>query len=211
VFFYLLDSLLQERKDRSILFWKSLPVSDTEVVISKAATGLLLTPLFVLVVSALTQILVGTVLWLRFHGTPIGQQFAPWDIGLWLQVQVAFLALVPAVVVWYLPIAAYLMLVSVWARKNAFLWAVLPVAAIQLVEALILHSHHFAEFVGRRFAGVFMVMDLPKGEEIAESPLATFLLHVGKVFTNYETWVGALAAIAIFVVVIRIRRFRDDS
>ena len=54
VFFYLLDSLLAERKDRSILFWKSLPVSDTEVVLSKLATALVVAPVFVLLVSSVT-------------------------------------------------------------------------------------------------------------------------------------------------------------
>jgi ABC-2 type transport system permease protein len=211
VFFYLLDSLLQERKDRSILFWKSLPVSDSQVVVSKAATALLVTPLFVLAVSAVTQILVGSILWLRFHDSAIGGLVTAFDPGLWLQVQAAFLVLVPAVVVWYLPIAAYLMLVSVWARKNAFLWAVLPPVAIQLVEGLVLHSHHFGDFLGRRFAGVFMVMDLPRGEVDDGAPLAMFVQHVAKVFVHYETWLGVLAAVAIFAAVIRIRRYRDDS
>ena len=57
LFFYLLDSLLAERKDRSILFWKSLPVSDTEVVLSKLLTAAVVVPLFVLVVSAVLQVL----------------------------------------------------------------------------------------------------------------------------------------------------------
>ena len=57
LFFYLLDSLLAERKDRSILFWKSLPVSDTEVVLSKLLTAAVVVPLFVLVVSSVLQVL----------------------------------------------------------------------------------------------------------------------------------------------------------
>ena len=56
VFFYLLDALLAERKDRSILFWKSLPISDTQVVLSKLLTAMVLAPLFVLLVSALMQV-----------------------------------------------------------------------------------------------------------------------------------------------------------
>jgi len=211
VFFYLLDSLLQERKDRSILFWKSLPISDSEVVLSKTLTALVLAPLIVLAVSALTQILFGSIMWLRFHGTVVGAWVTAWNPLMWLKVQVGSLALVLAVVVWYLPLAGYLLLVSVWARKNAFLWAVLPPAAVLLIEALILQSHNFGDFLGRRFAGVFMLMDFPKDEGPEGPALSEFLGHVGRVFTHYETWLGVLVAIAFVVAVIRVRRYRDDS
>src|SRR5215510_265877 len=108
VFFYLLDSLLAERKDRSILFWKSLPVSDAEVVTSKALTGLVVTPMYVLLLSAVTQIVVGIVAWLRLGHTDIGPMVTAFDFSVWGQVQLAFWTLAPAVILWYLPLAAYL-------------------------------------------------------------------------------------------------------
>jgi ABC-2 type transport system permease protein len=212
VFFYLLDALLAERKDRSILFWKSLPVSDTEVVASKALTGLVVTPAYVLLLSAVTQLVVGLVVWLRFGSSPLGSMIIPVDFGVWAQVQVAFWAFAPAVILWYLPLAAYLLLVSVWARRNAFLWAVLPPVAILLIEGLLLQSHRFASFLLYRFSGVFKLLDLDSLREGGGvSPLAEFLRHVAGVFTNYQTWVGVLVAIAFLVAVIRIRRYRDDS
>jgi ABC-2 type transport system permease protein len=212
VFFYLLDSLLAERKDRSILFWKSLPISDTEVVASKLLTALVAAPIFVLLVSAVTQVLFALVWSLRFGGTTMGQVLMPWDGGIWLQVQAGFLALVPAVVIWYLPLAGYLLLVSVWARKNAFLWALLPPVAILMVEGLLLHSGRFAEFLGDRFVGVFRLMDFDRAHDLAtEEALSVFVGHVGRVFASYETWLGVLVAAAMFVAVVRIRRFRDDN
>jgi ABC-2 type transport system permease protein len=211
VFFYLLDCLLSERKDRSILFWKSLPVSDSEVVLSKAATALVVAPLIVLAISAVTQILFGAILWLRFHGTALGGWLTVWNPVLWLKVQVGSLALVPAVVVWYLPLAGYLLLVSVWARRNAFLWAVLPPVAVLLIEGIILQSHNFADFLGRRFAGVIMVMRFPERDGDTLPTLGDFLGHVSRVFTHYETWLGVLAAAVFAVAVVRIRRYRDDS
>jgi len=211
VFFYLLDCLLSERKDRSILFWKSLPISDTEVVLSKALTALVLAPLIVLAVSAATQILFGAILWLRFHNSALGGWVTVWNPLVWLKVQVGSLVLVPAVVVWYLPLAGYLLLVSVWARRNAFLWAVLPPVAVLLIEAMILQSHNFADFLGRRFAGAFMVMKFPEGEDQDLPALGEFLGHVARVFTHPETWMGVLVAIGFIVAVIRIRRYRDDS
>lgn len=207
VFFYLLDSLLTERKDRSILFWKSLPISDTEVVTSKAMTALVAAPLYVLVVSAVTQLLFTLVLWARLSGSPL-VQFVDLEAGIWLQLQAAFLVVIPAIVLWYLPIAAYLMLVSVWARKNAFLWAILPPVALLLVEGLITNTHYVGDFLGRRLIGVLAIMDVPEGEG---PTLGVLLSHVSRVFTHYETWLGVLAAVGLFVACIRIRRYRDDS
>ena len=210
VFFYLLDSLLAERKDRSILFWKSLPISDAEVVSSKVITALVLAPAYVLVVSAFTQLAFAAIWWLRGEQGLPGELLMPWDGNVWMQVQAGFLVLVPAVILWYLPLAGYLMLVSVWARKNAFLWAVLPPVGILLIEGLLMHSNHFGEFLGRRFIGAFEVMDM-HGPEIGGDTLGVFVQHVARVFSHYETWLGVLVAAIFIVAVIRIRRYRDDS
>jgi ABC-2 type transport system permease protein len=211
VFFYLLDSLLSERKDRSILFWKSMPISDSQVVSSKVITALVLAPIFVLLVSALTQLAFGLIWSLRDTSFP-ADMLIPWNGSAWLQVQAGFAALVPAVIVWYLPIAGYLLLVSVWARRNAFLWAVLPWAFAILVENLITHTNNFGDFLGRRFAGVFEVMDFERmGNSDGVPSLGSFLEHVGRVFVHPETWVSVVVAAAMFIAVIRIRRYRDDT
>jgi ABC-2 type transport system permease protein len=211
VFFYLLDSLLAERKDRSILFWKSMPISDAQVVSSKVITALVLAPIFVLLVSAVSQLAFGLIWSLRDASFP-ADLLIPWNAGAWLQVQAGFAALVPAVIVWYLPIAGYLLLVSVWARRNAFLWAVLPWAFAILVENLITHTNNFGDFLGRRFAGVFEVMDFERmGNSDGVPSLGSFLEHVGRVFVHPETWVSVVVAAAMFIAVIRIRRYRDDT
>jgi len=120
--------------------------------------------------------------------------------------------LVPAVLIWYLPIAGYLLLVSVWVRRNAFLWAVLPPVAILMVEGLLLRSDSFADFLGRRFGGVFQIMDFHDfNMVVTEDALALFVAHVGRVFAHYETWLGVLVAAAMFVAAVRIRRYRDDN
>jgi len=212
VFFYLLDSLLAERKDRSILFWKSLPLSDTEVVSSKVATGLVVAPLIVLVVSAVSHILFSIIWSLRFGGTPLANVLVPWDGMIWLQVQAAFWLMAPAIIIWYLPIAGYLLLVSVWARKNAFLWAVLPPVALLIIESLLMQGHRVADFLGERFSGVFRIMAYePTSKVTADSALTEVVRHIGTVFTHYETWVGAAAGVAIIYAAIRIRRYRDDT
>ena len=212
IFFYLLDALLAERKDRSILFWKSLPVSDTEVVTSKLLTAVVVAPVFVLLLSAVLQILFRLVVWARFGGSIVGDVMPLFDAGVWLQVQVASWAMTFTAILWYLPLAGYLMLVSVWARRNAFLWAILPPVAVLIIEAMLAQSHKFADFLGRRFGGHLDLMDFTRFEGGNDMPgLGELLSHIGRVYQSYETWVGVAVAAAFIVVTIRIRRFRDDS
>ena len=209
VFFYLLDCLLAERRDRSILFWKSLPVSDASVVASKALTALVAAPLFVLVVSALTQVLFAGIAAIRLGDLP----FVPWDTLTWLKVQVMLLGFVSMVVLWYLPVAGYLMVVSVWSRKNAFLWAVLPWVALMIVEGTIMRSgHHVAEFLADRFGGFATIMAFRGRDDLEpENLVGGVYEHIGRVFADWEIWVGALAGIALIAAATRIRRYRDDS
>jgi len=214
LFFYLLDTLLAERKDRSILFWKSLPVSDAEVVASKVLTAAVAAPVFVLLLSAVVQVLFGLVLWVRFHGSIVGAVMPIIDAGVWLQVQVASWLMTFTAVVWYLPLVAYLMLVSAWARRNAFLWAVLPPVAVLIIEAMLNQSHKFADFLGDRFAGHLKLMDLESRGFNGDSDmpgLGEIFEHVARVFASAEVWIGILAAAAMIFGAIRIRRFRDDS
>ncbi|HEU5135499.1 MAG TPA: hypothetical protein VFU13_10190 [Steroidobacteraceae bacterium] len=213
IFFYLLDSLLAERKDRSILFWKSLPVSDSEVVLSKLVTAALVLPLFVLVVSSVLQVLFALVWSVRFSGTMLGDALMAWDAEVWLKLQASFILFISTSILWYLPLLAYLMLVSVWARRNAFLWAILPPLAILSIEVMILGSNHFGHFLARRLIGVFVLV-----EESIGSVHGSGVVNLGEVFagvsgvlTSYETWLGVLAAVAMLLVTIRIRRYRDDS
>lgn len=208
VFFYLLDTLLAERRDRSILFWKSLPVSDGEVVASKALTALVAAPLFVLVVSAVSHMLLAGIAAIRLGSLP----FVPWDTLVWLKVQVVLIGFVFMVVVWYLPLAGYLLLVSVWARKNAFLWAVLPWVALLIIEGLIMQGTHVAAFLGDRFGGFAKIMAFHGPEDFdAANMIGSAYQYIGRVFAGWEIWLGAMAGIALIVAATRIRRYRDDS
>ena len=211
VFFYLLDCLLAERRDRSILFWKSLPVSDGEVVTSKALTALVVAPLFVLAVSAVTALVCSGIISLRMIDLP----FSIWSGTAWLHLQAVLLGFVPMVVLWYLPLAGYLLVVSVWVRKNAFLWAVLPPIGVLIIEKLITHTNYVGEFLAQRFVGFGMVMDPRSVRRIDnlqpdETISASYTL-MGQVFANYQIWAGAAAGLALIYLAIRIRRLRDDS
>jgi ABC-2 type transport system permease protein len=211
VFFYLLDSLLAERRDRSILFWKSLPVSDGEVVTSKALTALVVAPLLVVLVSAVLLPVLSGVVALRLGDLP----FNPWSAEAWLKVQAVILGFVPMVVLWYLPLAGYLMVVSVWVRKNAFLWAVLPPVGLLLIEGMITHTNVVGRFLGERFGGFANVMekgDLRHVEQLhPESAVLESYKLIGQVFADSQIWIGMAAGLALIYLATRIRRYRDDS
>ena len=211
VFFYLLDSLLAERRDRSILFWKSLPISDGEVVTSKALTALVAAPLFVYVVSAVMVLLCSGIIALRMVDLP----FSLFSFSAWLNVEAVAIGFIVMVVLWYLPLAGYLLVVSVWVRKNAFLWAVLPPVAVLIIEKLITHTNYVGDFLGSRFAGFAFAMSPQNLRHIDDTGSEHLVLEsyklIGQVFADYEIWAGMAAGLALIYLAARIRRFRDDS
>jgi ABC-2 type transport system permease protein len=208
VFFYLLDTLLSERRDRSILFWKSLPISDGQVVASKALTAMVAAPLFVMVVSAISLLLFSVIASIRMSGTP----FTPWNTQSFLDVQLVLLGFVPMVVLWYLPLAGYLLLISVWVRKNAFLWAILPPLGLLIIEQLVTRTHHVAEFLRDRLAGFAGVIDASLIRDFSDGEIVSGSYQLlGRVFAHPEIWIGAVAGLAMIYAAARIRRLRDDS
>jgi ABC-2 type transport system permease protein len=219
VFFYLIDCLYAERRDRSILFWKSMPMSDTQVVLSKLVVAMLIVPVGVLVLSAVTQLLVSLVFWLRFHDTLVhelvpGFSLTAWARSQWVTVQMAI-----GGVLWYAPIAGYLVFVSAWARRLVFLWAVLPPLALALFEVSTTHTTYVFEFLGQRFAGFLMAMDFntdafehQAGDVQMPSINTVFdALSLKGMFLHPEMWLGLAAGAALVFAAIRMRRYRDES
>src|SRR6266550_8604536 len=151
--FYCLDALHGERRDRSILFWKSLPVSDLTTVLSKASIPLVVLPLLtfaIIVVMQLIMLLLSTAV-LLMSGLGVATLWTP--LPLFQMSLVLLYHLVTVHVLWHAPIYAWLLLVSGWARRAVFLWAVLPVVAIQVLEKIAFNSSHFAALLGHRLAG----------------------------------------------------------
>jgi ABC-2 type transport system permease protein len=129
-FFYLLGALYDDRRDRSVLFWKSLPISDTETVASKALTAMLVMPVIVLAVATLAYIafLVLVSVWIGAHGlNPLPALLGSHPIGMLLRL----IAIVPVSALWALPTVGWLLFWSAYVRSKPFLWAVLlPVVAL---------------------------------------------------------------------------------
>ncbi len=173
--------------------------------------------MFVLLVSSVLQVLFAGVWSMRFSGSVLGDALMAWDGAVWLKVQASFLLLLASGILWYLPMLAYLMVVSVWARRNAFLWAVLPPVSILAIEGLILQLEHtsatssagVSSACSRSCKRARATMFGDENEGIVT--VGEVLNSVTAVFTHYETWAGVLAAAAMIFAAIRIRRYRDDN
>lgn len=200
--FYCLEALHSERRDRSILFWKSLPVSDVTLVISKASLPILFLQLITFVITVATQIvmLLTAVIVLGARGESIGSIFA--QAPLFRMWAILLYHLIAVHGLWYAPIYAYLLFISSVARRAAFLWAALPLVAIGIFERLAFHTNHFALMLLHRLGGSDWAAasgSMPK-EMMQLTPLR-FLATSG-------LWIGLLIAAAFLFAAMRLRRYR---
>ena len=147
---YLLDCLYADRKDRSVLFWKSLPLSDTATVVVKLFTGLIAIPVVYFIAADVSTLLMAFIVSVRAHAV-LGS--ALWQPDLWLQLQALWLYLIVTTAVWYLPFTAWLMLVSAWAKRAVMLWSLLPPLAAYLLERWFFGTDVFGKALGERMLG----------------------------------------------------------
>ena len=227
VFFYALGSLYDDRRDRSILFWKSLPVSDTQMVLSKAVWALLLAPIIAVAVG----ILIGLALWLisaltlTVNGVAAGT--AVFTHSHPLKIIGGVLASLPVYIMWALPAVGWLMLCSAWARSKPFLWAVLlPVLACVIVSMIrILPGTSFPVdkvWYTLVYRGLLSVvpgawypaigLDPTGGQEI-NSPdqlaSAIDLTTSWQAFATADMWIGVVLGVVFIAMAIYLRRWRE--
>jgi len=193
---YCVAALHGERWDRSILFWKSLPVSDLITVIAKASIPIILLPLLTFAVTVGTQLvmlLAGSVVLLA-KGVHVG---ALWPQIPFLTMWAALLYhLVTVHALYYAPIYGWLLLVSAWARRAAFLWASLPIAAVMILEKLIFDTSVFAHMLLSRLGGGPGTVSFPPhGNMPMQAPT---LANLGAFLTRPGLWIG-LAVLAAFL------------
>jgi len=202
--FYCLDALHGERRDRSILFWKSLPVSDLTTVLSKASIPFVVLPLltFAIIVAAQWIMLLVSSAVLLANGLSVGT--------LWTQLSLVPMSLMllyhllTVHVLWYAPFYGWLLLVSAWARRAAFLWAALPVLAIGVVEKIAFNSTHFATLLLDRLGGGAEAMTTAGGLPIDPGMHVT----LGRFLTAPGLWTGLAFTAICLAAAVRLRRYR---
>lgn len=204
--FYCVDALYGERRDRSILFWKSLPVSDAMTVASKALIPLLVLPVTAIVLSVVVQtllMLLGIPIFLA-HGMSPTLLWRDFDV---LQDRVIMVYGMGAHVLWFSPIYAWLLLLSAWARRAPLIWAVLPPMALMALERMAFNTSHFGNFLKYRVVGAMSAAFTAKASkgnvhDIADLDPLKFLSSAG-------LWSGLIFAGLFLVAAVRLRRNRE--
>lgn len=204
--FTALSSLYDERKDNSILFWKSMPVSDVQTVLSKILTVTVVIPVVAIGFVFIFQIfllLVGS-----FY--TIGTEYSAWDL-LWSSTNLPALVFNEIVYVimfslWALPIFAWFMLASVLAKRTPLLLATIPVALLALFEGLFFHSSHLIRFVGMRLTGTHILGENGDLTEILSQFSPRTSLDIIQSAAQPEFWIGLSIAIGLLYVTILLRK-----
>ncbi|PIV36598.1 MAG: hypothetical protein COS34_01235 [Lysobacterales bacterium CG02_land_8_20_14_3_00_62_12] len=225
LFFYLLGALFDDRKDRSILFWKSMPVSDLQTVASKVASAAVVAPVLAWAASIVFHLLMLGLLggFLAWHGvSPIKVLWGPaepWQ--LWAKMLVA----IPVNALWALPCYGWLLLVSSWARSKPFLWAVfVPVLTglllawfDMLTKLRIPDSWYWTHIFSRGLFSVFPYSWSPGrtfsfGYQFDHGHSPADLISwtsISDLLGGPNLWLGALAGMAMLVGAIYLRRYRE--
>lgn len=216
IFFLLLGGLYEERRDRSFLFWKSMPVSDTEEVLARLGGGIVLAPaVFLLcgIVGQLLMMLLATIIG-GIQGGPVGVIWQlPSLIQHWLH-GVLYLAMW---MIWALPIFAWVLLSGAYAPRTPFFYAVLPPLVLAVLEQIFLKSSHLADWIGRHLGAGPLFRDQAEsvsgmagneGFEMFVSSMASpDFSAVFRSLANPDLWFGMLIALPLLFAAIRLRRY----
>jgi ABC-2 type transport system permease protein len=225
LFFYCLGALYDDRKDRSLLFWKSLPISDTATVLSKVFSAAVLAPVIAVICGVLTglMMLLMYVITLSFHGVSAWRLLT---LAHPFQVIADLVGSIPLYVLWALPTLGWLLLCSAWARSKPFLWAVaLPVGVgvvigwFNLLGSISVNNlWYWKNVCGRVLLSIFPggwlgqnhMMQLSDGG-VAHALDFLHVAHAYQVLGTPSIWIEAAVGAAMIAGAIWLRRWRDDN
>lgn len=220
--FYCLDSLYAERKDKSILFWRSLPITDAETVISKLLTVLLAIPIATMVavmVSHLLNLIIISV-WLGVEG--VNPFRFIWGAVPLFDTWAAVFVFLLSVPIWISPLLGWFLFISAWAKRGPFLRAVLPVAVLPVFEYIVFRSWNLGLAIVERLSlnaiPIFNIASLESQfdekrlhDTFAQGVNVTSVLDLGKFFSSLEVWAGLVVCGLFATAAIYVRRYKDDS
>lgn len=221
-FAYLSGALYGERRDRSVLFWKSLPVTDTATVLSKFITASLVIPAFalsaILIAALLISVVNTLIVWTAGHSA--------WSL-IWSELPFGVATVILgygfiAQSLWYAPLFGWLLLASAIAPRAPALWAIVPPLAIALLERLLVGSQRFGTMLGERLQPVvpaaFRDSDFETAVQAGRdsdrmdwSALIGAMIDPQSLVSDPRVWAGILVAAAFLAAAIWLRRYRDAS
>jgi len=214
--YYLLDCLYAERKDRSILFWKSLPVSDGLTVCSKLLVALVVMPFGVFALALLAHLVYTAILGARVSLGSL-PPILTWNSYEWLRTEAVMFLVTLFAVLWWAPIAGYLLLVSAWVRRAPILWSTLPFVLGPVLEWVAFGTRYLLGFIDYRVNGIWEILGVGHVNIVSKHGLhhpvgsALEVLDFRHALTAIDLWLGLAVTAALVYAAIRIRRYRDDT
>jgi ABC-2 type transport system permease protein len=203
--FYCVDALYGERRDRSTLFWKSLPVSDTMTVLAKASVPFIILPLVafaITMVAELLMLLLSCVV-VAASGMSVTALWTHLSFARMTLLLLYHLVMVHGV--WYWPLFAWLLLVSAWARRAPFIWAFVPPVALCYLEKIALNTTHFWALLEERLSGNGMDAITASGT-FPMDPMTQ--LTPGRYLASSGLWIGLGLTAVFLALAVRLRRAR---
>lgn len=221
--FYALDALYAERKDKSILFWRSLPVTDAETVVSKLLTATVLIPAVTFAVIAATHLLVLVIssAWISMRGAE-GWSMIWSAVPLFDNWMATFIALL-ALSIWVAPFVGWFLFVSAFTKRSPFLFAFLPLIVLPMLERIFIGSNVFFEtLVSRAPFAVPIVKSFSEDSldfeseaqlmELAQSGVSLLsIIDVGRFLSSPGVWLGVVVCGVFSAAAIYVRRYRGES
>lgn len=228
--FYCLDALYAERKDRSILFWRSMPLSDTSTVLSKLFTGMVTAPAFTFVLIVIAEIIAGIIFIIAAGIVGVNLlhvAFYPGTIVLtWIVLAFALIQQS----LWLVPYWGWFLLCSAWSRKYSLVlaWAILIPGVAMLLELITFHTHHLADGIlghigrGAILLGGYAMQSGPEGLRTgfiggnghhifgSSHNVVMSFGSVAHMFTLPEMWIGVGIGIVFILGAIWLRRNRAE-
>lgn len=219
--FYCLDALYTERKNKSILFWRSMPVTDAETVISKLLTALVAIPVitFVVLIAASIVNLILMSIFVGIEGGSPGYMIWRSAPGALFDVGAAMLLLMLMLPIWFSPFIGWFLFVSAWTKRSPLLTAFLPLIVLPTLETIILPTHLLWDAMGTRFTNWPMFSGIDPEVFFDEDKLAKMeidvglldFIDVGGFLASPAMWAGVVVCGLFITAAIYVRRYRDES
>jgi ABC-2 type transport system permease protein len=220
--FFCLDALYAERKDKSILFWRSLPITDAETVVSKLLTAAFAIPVATMAAVIVSHLLNLTIMsvWLSTEG--VNPFRFVWGAVPLFDTWTAVFVFLLAIPVWLAPLLGWFLFISAWAKRGPFLRAVLPIAILPILEYILFKSWNLGLAIVNRLAietmPIYDINEFASGfdeddlHSLLEQDISLVsLLDVSGFVTSVEVWAGLLVCGLFITAAIYVRRYRDDT
>jgi ABC-2 type transport system permease protein len=202
--YYCLETLHAERRDRSILFWKSLPVSDLTSILAKASVPIFILPLITIIVVVVLHCfmaLIGATIAGASGFTAAGYWHSLSLVRVWLVLLYHMVAIHGLL---FSPFYGWMLLISAWARRAPLLWATIPWLIVAILQQMIFGT----DYLGALFQ--YSAMNAPASAAFPPDHVHPMTMtSLGKFLISPGLWISLVITTAFLFLAARIRRTRE--